>query len=61
MVTAPTSETEKHWALSGGRRRYFKRYRDERAIDDRTGRGAGAGLALEHVASEVLHLKLYST
>jgi PBSX family phage portal protein len=63
-MPAPTVRVRRHpegyVQVRGGRRRYFKRYGDERAIDNRTGREAEAGLALEHVASEVLHLKLYT-
>ncbi len=63
-MPAPTVRVRRHREgyvqVRGGRRRYFKRYGDERAIDNRTGREAEAGLALEYAASEILHLQLYT-
>jgi PBSX family phage portal protein len=63
-MPAPTVRVRRHREgyvqVRGGRRRYFKRYGDDRTIDNRTGREAQGTLALEHAASEVLHLKLYT-
>lgn len=45
---------------SRGKKRYFKRYRDKRIVDARTGLVATKGLALEHRATEILHFLVYN-